>query len=176
MAYLDQPININELPEETGGGDYTPIPAGEYNATIKSADVKATSKGDGQYIKLRLDITGPTHSGRVIFANVNIRNASQQAEQIGRAQLRSIMGAIGLADLTDTDQLIGGQLVVKVAVKDARVDPATGKTYEASNEVKAYKAMEGGFVTHAVGEKAPSPFGGASTSAQAKTVPPWAKK
>ena len=92
MAYLDQPINVNELPEDTGG-DYTPLPPGDYQTVIKDAELKATNDGTGQYIKLRLDVTGPTHAGRVVFANVNIRNKSSAAEQIGRAQLGALMKA-----------------------------------------------------------------------------------
>lgn len=170
MAYLDQAINLTDLPEDTGG-DFTPIPAGDYAVTVKDAELNATKDGTGQYIKLRLDVTGPDHSGRVIFANLNIRNKSSAAEQIGRAQLGSLMKAAGLATLTDTDQLIGSSLVVKVAIREARTDPATGKTYEASNEVKAYKAAEGGMTAPA------KPFAAApAAAAPAKASPPWAKK
>lgn len=170
MAFLDQPININDLPEDTGG-DFSPVPAGEYHVSIKDAELKPTNDGTGQYIKLRLDITGPTHVGRVIFSNINIRNKSQQAESIGRAQLGSIMKAIGLATLQDTDQLIGGQLSVKVAIREARTDTATGKTYEASNEVKAYKPLEGA-APMAMSGSMPKP----AAAAPAKAAPPWAKK
>lgn len=170
MAYLDQPINLNELPEDNGG-DFSPVPPGEYAVTVKDAELKLTNDGTGQYIKLRLDITGPAHAGRVVFANINIRNKSQQAESIGRAQLGALMKAAGLATLQDTDQLIGAQLTVKLAIREARTDAATGKTYEASNEVKAYKALEGAM-------PAASPMGmpKPAAAAPAKAAPPWAKK
>ena len=171
MAFLDQAINYNDLPEDTGG-DFSPIPAGDYTCTVKDAEVKATNDGTGQYIKLRLDVSGPTHTGRVIFANINIRNKSEAAESIGRGQLRSIMGALGLASLSDTDQLIGGHLAIKVAIREARTDDKTGKTYEASNEVKAFKAVGG-----AMPSAAPAmPKAAAAPAAPAKAAPPWAKK
>lgn len=169
MAYLSQEINIADLPEDTGG-DFTPIPAGEYTVNVKDAAIKATNDGTGEYIKLRLDVTGPSHSGRVIFSNINIRNKSQAAESIGRGQLRSIMVAAGLQNLSDTDQLIGLRMAVKVGIREARTDPATGKTYEASNEVKAYKAAEGGMAAPA------KPAFAAAPAAPAKAAPPWAKK
>ncbi len=50
------------------------------------------------------------------------------------------MRALGLAKLADTDQLIGGNLSIKLDVREARTDEATGKTYEASNDVKGFKA------------------------------------
>lgn len=169
MAYLDTPINANDLPDDTGG-DYTPLPEGEYSVTIKDAEVKATNDGTGQYIKLRLDVQGPTHAGRVVFSNINIRNKSEQAEQIGRGQLKAVMSALGIATLTDTDQLIGGQLIVKLSVRAARTDEKTGKTYEASNDVKAYKPAGGAPMA------APGAMPKPSASAPAKSAPPWAKK
>lgn len=171
MAYLDQPINASDLPEDTGS-DFSPVPPGEYSVNIKDAELKATNDGTGQYIKLRLDIIGPTHAGRVIFSNINIRNKSQQAESIGRAQLGAIMKALGMATLQDTDQLIGGQLSVKVAIREARTDQATGKTYEASNEVKGYKALDGAMKSAPTG----MPKASAPAAAPAKAAPPWAKK
>ena len=171
MAYLDQAINIGELPEDTGG-DFAPLPAGEYACSVTSAELKSTNDGTGQYIKLRLDITGPTHNGRVVFSNLNIRNKSSAAEQIGRAQLGSVCVAGGLTgSLTDTDQLIGIQMSIKLAIKEARTDQATGKTYDASNEVKAYKPLTGSAPMSAPAK----PFA-AAPAAPAKAAPPWAKK
>ena len=172
MAYLDQPINVNDLPEDTGG-DFSLIPAGDYTASIKSADLTPTKDGSGQYIKLRLDVTGPTHAGRVIFANVNIRSQSSAAEQIGRAQLGAIMKAAGMATLQDTDQLVGVQLGIKVAIREARTTPE-GKTYEASNEVKGYKALGG--TAPVVNGTMPKPSATAAAPAAGKAAPPWAAK
>ena len=172
MAFLDQPINAADLPEDTGG-DYSPLPPGDYQTVIKDAELKPTNDGTGQYIKLRLDVTGPTHAGRVVFSNINIRNKSSAAEQIGRAQLGALMKAIGLATLQDTDQLIGGNVTVKLAIREARTDPATGKTYEASNEVKAYKGTDGAMPSAA---PAGMPKASAAPAAPAKAAPPWMKK
>ena len=121
MAFLGQTFDANELPQGNGG-NFEPLPEGSYNATVTQAELKPTNDGTGQYIKLRLDITGPSHQGRVIFSNLNIKNASAKAEEIGRQQLGDIMRAIGLAKVTDTDQLIGGNLNIKLAIRAARTD------------------------------------------------------
>jgi len=149
--------NINDMPD--GGGDFEPIPAGNYTVTITEAEVKDTKAGTGQYIKLRLDVMGPTHQGRVLFSNINHRNPNPKAEEIGKAQLGSIMRAINIIDLTDTDQLVGGNMEVKVTVKD---DPTYGK----GNEVKAYKAISGSAAPMATN---------AAPSADNASKPPWAK-
>lgn len=165
MAFLDTSINAADLPVGQSG-NFEPLPAGDYSVTIESADVNPTKDNSGQYIKMKMKVTGPTHAGRTIFANLNIRNKSPKAEEIGRQQLGDIMRAIGLATLSDTDQLVGGHLVVKLAIK-----PADGQ-YEAGNEVKAYKAGNG---SAAPAPSFPAPSGAVSQPASA-SAPPWAKK
>ena len=162
MAFLPEEFNVDELPQ--GNGNFEPLPAGWYSATISQSELKDTKAGNGQYIKLRYDITGPTHQGRVVFGNLNIKNASTKAEEIGRQQLGEIMRAIGLAKVTDTDQLIGGNLGIKLVVK-------TGEY--AGNEIKGYKSLGVGSPAAVAPFK---PVGPAAGAAPAKSAPPWAKK
>ena len=164
MAFLDEEFSVDTLP--VGTNNFEPLPGGWYNATITAAEIKPTKAGDGKYIAVKYTVTGPTHQGRVIFGNLNIKNASTKAEEIGRQQLGEIMRSIGLATVRDTDQLIGGNLGIKLTVR-------TGEY--AGNEIKAFKALGGA---------APSvmtsvPFGNsapAAASAAAKAAPPWATK
>lgn len=164
MALLSQSFDAAELPQSTSS--FEPIPEGSYNATISQSELRNTNDGTGQYIKLRLDITGPSHQGRVVFANLNIKNASLKAEEIGKQQLGEIMRAIGLARVRDTDELIGAALKIRVAIRPARTDERTGKTYDAANEVKGYSAI-GGTAAPAAKAAAPAVSKGAT--------PPWMK-
>jgi len=160
MAFLDEEFSVDSLP--VGTNNFEPLPEGWYNAAITGAEIKATKAGDGRYIALKYNITGPTHQGRVIFGNLNIKNASTKAEEIGRQQLGEIMRAIGLAKVSDTDQLIGGNLGIKLTVR-------TGEY--AGNEIKAFRALSG------VQPAAVAPFkASAPSAAPAKAAPPWAKK
>lgn len=163
MAFLSESFDVNELPVGNTGS-FEPLPAGWYTVTISQAELKATKAGTGQYIKLRYDVTGPTHQGRVVFGNLNIKNPNPKAEEIGRQQLGDIMRAIGLAKVTDTDQLIGGQIAIKLDVKeDAQYGP--------SNEVKGFKSVSG---SQAPAAAIPQSQGNPAPSS--KTAPPWAKK
>ena len=164
MALLNEEFSVDTLPQSTGGGDFSPIPAGWYLGKIVKADLTDNKAGTGQYIKMRIDVLGPTHQGRVLWANINIRNQSQKAEEIGRQQLGDIMRSIGLAKVTDTDQLIGGELSVKVEVKN-------DETYGAGNEIKAYKSASGE-------SPAPTPVkpSGGGSPGGVKATPPWMKK
>lgn len=159
MASFGQSFIADELP--TSQGDFSPLPDGWYTTIINSAEIRQTKDGTGQYIAVRYDVTGPTHQGRVVFGNINIKNKSTAAEEIGRQNLGSIMRAIGLARVDDTDQLIGGNLQIKLITR-------TQEGYEPSNDIRGYKAIEGSMPTTQ-----------ASTPAQpaaAGAAPPWSKK
>lgn len=161
MAFLGQTFDANDLPQ---GSTYEPLPAGWYTATIADAELKPTKNGSGQYIKVRYDITGPTHQGRVVFGNLNINNSSAKAEEIGRQQLGELMRAIGLAKVTDTDQLIGGVLSIKLDVREET------NQYPAQNEIKGFKAITGAAPAFAAPASSPA------ASAPGKATPPWGKK
>ena len=164
MAFLSQSFDVSELPQSTGGG-FDPLPAGWYSVKVTGAELKNTKAGTGQYIAVRYDVLGPTHQGRVVFGNLNIKNPNPKAEEIGRQQLGDLMRAIGLAKVTDTDQLIGGTLQIKL---DIRRD----ETYGDSNDVKGYKAGAGAASAPPAFAKAAAPAPQESSAA----APPWAKK
>lgn len=158
MAFLGEIFDVNAMPE---GKSYDLVPDGWYNAVISKADLGQTKAGNGQKIDVRFDITGPTHQGRAIFTAINVRNPSQKAEEIGRQQLGEIMRAIGLSQVQDTDQLVGGQLQIKVKIKNpSDEDKARGYT-ESRNEVGGYKAIAG----------SAAPMGATPNPAPAKA--PW---
>jgi hypothetical protein len=98
----------------------------------------------------------------VVFSIVNIKNKSPEAENIGRQQLGSIMRAVGLTRVDDTDQLIGGRLMIKVTIRKQ-------EGYDPTNDVRGYKAIEG-----AVMPSAAAPAGAKEVGA--KAAPPWSKK
>lgn len=162
MAFLEQTFDINELPQ--GTSSFEPLPPGWYSGAITGAELKNTKNGTGQYINLKYQVTGPTHQGRVVFGNINIKNANPKSEEIGRQQLGEIMRAIGLSRVTDTDQLIGGNLQIKLDIRHS-------DGYEPSNEFKGFKSMSGSTppVASSVPSSAPAP-------APSKAAPPWAKK
>jgi hypothetical protein len=150
-------INLADIPEPTN--DYSPIPAGDYVATIKDAELKITKSGTGQYIKLKLEVVAPSSTGRVLFSNLNIRNDNETAQNIGMAQLGSIMRAAGIASVSNPEQLVGTTIGIKVTIKEAQ------NGYEAQNEVKAYKAVGN---APAVAQTA--------ANVATKGTPPWAAK
>jgi len=157
MASLDFSFSATDLPVSTS--NFEPIPAGWYTASITGAEIKNTKAGTGQYIAVKYTITGPSFQGRIVFGNLNIKNPNVKAEEIGRQQLGEIMRAINLAKVTDTDQLIGGNLGIKLDVKRS-------EEYGDSNEVKGFKTI--GVGSSVMPTSAPI--------ASTKAAPPWGSK
>lgn len=153
MAFLGQTYDTDNLPQ---GNSFEPVPDGWYNATITKAEVRDTKAGDGSYIAVSYTITGPSHEGRIIFGNLNLRNKNPKAEEIGRQQLGDVMRAIGLAKVDDSDQLIGGQLGIKLKTRKS-------EQYGDQNEVSGWRAV--------AGSTPPS-----ASAAPTGKAPPWAKK
>lgn len=158
MSFLDQAFEADTLPQSNG---YEPLPAGWYEANITGAELKDTKAGNGQYIAVKYTITGPSFQGRVVYGNINIKNPNPKAQEIGRSQLGDLMRSIGLAKVTDTDQLIGGSTCIKLAISKR-------EGYDDSNEVKGFKSLSGSMPTVDKAEKA--------APASDKAAPPWAKK
>jgi hypothetical protein len=156
MASLGTVINREDLPEDSSG-DYSPLPEGWYTTQITGAELKDTKSGTGKYIKVEHTVVGEQFSGRKVWGMINIQNPNEKAEEIGRQQLNKMMTAVGLAKLEDTDELVGLDVSIKLKIKEA----ANG--YDASNEVKGYKAMG----------SAPA---GASAPKAESSAPPWAGK
>jgi hypothetical protein len=118
MAQLGQVFSASEAP---ASNDYSPLPAGWYNVRITEAELKDTKAGTGNYVKVRYDV-------------ITVRNPNAKAEEIGRSQLAKLIRSIGLEEVSDTDQLIGGEMLVKVTIRQS-------EEYGDSNEVKDWKAQ-----------------------------------
>ena len=135
---------------------YTPIPAGVYTTAIVDSDVKPTKSGGTQAIFTLQVVDGP-FAGRKVFARLNVRNPSPEAERIGQSQLSALQHAAGVLQMQDTSQLHGTVVRARITVRK----DDTGQ-YGDSNEVKSFEVA-------GVPAAAPAaPAGGAT--------PPWAKK
>lgn len=158
MSDLGISFNRNELPEQDS---FEPIPAAWYPARIVEAEPKDSKSGNGQYINVQWEIMGAKFSGRKVFGRITTRNVNEVAEEIGRKQIRELMEATGLAVLNKTEQLIGKTCEIKVSVS-----PATAQ-YEASNDIKRYRAAGGALPT---ASSAPS---AAAATPAATAKKPW---
>lgn len=155
MAQLGFTIAPEDAREPSFEGVSTPVPAGWYDAVIKKADILVTKAG-GHRINIRYDITGPTHNGRVIFSSININHPNPQVGEIGKQQLALIAAAIGKR-VSDTDDLINGELRIKVRVTKS-------EQYGDSNDVATWGRSSSSL-----------PFASEPSAPKSGSTPPWMK-
>jgi hypothetical protein len=149
---------------------FEPVPAGWYPVVIDKSEVKPVKPpGSGKYIKIECVIIDGEYKNRRIFAQLNIENKSAQAQEIGQQQFSALCHATGVIRLNDTQELHGKPFQIKVSVK-------ADEGYEPKNDVKGFKAVEGGAPAAATGAPAPAwagkPAGAAPAAPAAKTPPP----
>ena len=114
--------------------DNSPLPAGDYTATIHASEVQTTKRGDGQMIYVRLDVTGPTRAGAVVFDRMLVQHPNPTAQEIGIARFSGLCQALGYqagAGPSDTQELVGKTVGIKTKVRKS-------EQYGDSAEVVAY--------------------------------------
>lgn len=144
-------------------GEYTPIPAGEYKVQIITSEMVATKAGDGQMLKLELEIMDGAQAGRKIFDRLNLDNPNATAVEIAQRQLSAICHAVGVLSVQDSEELHFKPMIAVIVVT-----PPKGE-YGAGNNIKTYKQ---------IGEAAPAVKSGftASKPAASGGGAPWKKQ
>lgn len=118
-----------------GMDSYDPLPAGWYAAEVEKAEVKPTNAGTGYYLKLQLYILDDPYNGRMVFANINLRNPNQKAEQIGQKELTSFGRAVGLPFINDSSECLQRRLRIKLKITHSEV-------YGDQNAVIGYEPLD----------------------------------
>lgn len=155
-------FDVSDVTPDTGatGGSYDPIPEGEYVLKALDAEEKATSKGDGSYIKVKFEVVKGEHAGRLLWQNFNINNPSEKAQRIGRQQLVAWATACGKPEADDTDKLLEKPFRAAVSI-----EKGTGG-YADSNRIKAFLFEQ---------EDAPAPKAAAKPATKTAPAAPAAK-
>ena len=120
--------------------NFTPVPEGDYVASIVSSELKDTKKsvnGSHKILNLTHEILQGEFKGRKFFNGLNIINPSAEAVKIANEALATICRAVGIVVAQNSEQLHGKPMIVSVKVK------AADANWPAKNEVSFYKKMEG---------------------------------
>ena len=115
------------------------IPAGWYQAYIKESEMKPTANGQGHYLALTLEVFNSQYAKAILFDRLNLNNPNPVATEIAYRQLSAICHATGKIQIQDSSQLHNIPLEVKVSLRPAGAG-GDGKFYDASNEIKGYRA------------------------------------
>lgn len=144
--------------EETGG-EYPPLPPGDYTVAIKSSGIKTTQAGS-EYLNLCWEVLEGQYTNRLVWESLHLWHGIANPEtaiefatkkkgsrekaiesieltrKIANNSLKRITNAVGLAMTPRSSEELHG----KPAVITLKVRPANGD-YPARNEVSGYKSM-----------------------------------
>ena len=90
-------VNTKEIKEEKSGS-FEALPQGNYNVQVDSVELKDTSAKTGKYIAVKLRVIEGEHKNRLIFDNWNIKNPSEQCQEIGLGRMKRVYQLAGLGD------------------------------------------------------------------------------
>ena len=172
MGFWDNAAENVEQAEKNNGG-FEIVPAGLYTAVIADAEGKENKARTGSYVNLKIEITGPTHSGRVLFEKLNLFNPSDKAVEIAVGTLGKICRSVHADEFYDgmkkecisidkaktylsADRIwnaVGNRPVsIKVDVKEGQGE------YGPENVIKAWKQMGDAPAAAPAGKPAKKPF------------------
>lgn len=159
MAQLGATFDATQVEPQ---GDRSVLPAGEYIACIVKSEVRDAKTAGNRYINLEFEVFDGQAKGRRFWTMLNLWNSNAQAVEISTRELSSICHAAGKLRVSDTEELHGIPMLVKLAVKT--------DSYGEKNEVKGYKPMNGGAPTASASAPAAAPKAAAGGVARG----PWA--
>lgn len=114
MGNLGQTFSRDKMPEATS---FSPLPVGDYVCAIKSTAVKPTRAGDGQYIKLEMEVAQGDYTGRKVFTQITFQHPNEMTVEIGLKNLNKLCECAGLQNISDSDQLVGSICAVNLTIR-----------------------------------------------------------
>ncbi len=113
---------------------------------IVSSSNVATKKGDGEFLKLDIEVLDGDFKGRHAFDQLNLDNPNATAVEIAQRTLSAICHAVGKLKIKDSVELHNLPLEFKITVElDDRDIPEADKRAP-QNKIKGYRAIEGAAV------------------------------
>ena len=96
----------------------TLIPDGVFRAVIVAADVRIEGDAaDEETIAVQLLISVGQNDQRKAFEGFRINSSSEIVREIAEKGLVQLLDAVGLEELTDTDELVGKEVAVRVTTQ-----------------------------------------------------------
>ena len=134
---------------------WEPIPDGDYVMHVSKTEVNETKARNGYRLDVEFTIIDGQHSERKLGASMNVVNPNEQAQGIGRGELKRLSEACGAdfnAVLEDTDLLLFQPFVGHVVYtqdmrknslgqKEPKINPETGMPYAPRNRVTRFSSV-----------------------------------
>lgn len=131
--YFGSDFDPASVPEDERSFDL--LPAGDYVMQVVESEVAELKSGNGDMLKLTVEIIDGPFANRKIWDNLNIRHTNAQAQAIAQRALADLCIAVGVVGLRNSEDLH-----FKPFIGTVKVDPAKGD-YSAQNRMKRYKPL-----------------------------------
>ena len=140
MALLPggKPFVASEAPEP----GYKLVSPGNYAVIITDSEIVQTKAKDGSYLKLTFrvieDENGDTEfANKKVWHNLNLENKNEVAVEIAQGQLRQICEAVGVAGITDSQELHGIPMLAKIDIRKGN------DGFQDQNTISKWYSVEG---------------------------------
>ncbi len=164
-AFLGYDPHKTEAIEELGE-KWEIIPEGVYKVAGTELKKQTTKNGKGWYWYLKVTIIGGDYDGKTLEHRFNIVNPNEDAERIGKGQMRRFLEAVGVLEPKNEDCLLNISFMVKVICKKNNYTNSKGKQIEGmSNEITRFDPLDKGDTAQAKPQAA-------TTGATEKAVEP----
>jgi Protein of unknown function (DUF669) len=111
---LPEPFDPNQQP----GSTWELIPVGEYPASIVEIGVMQPQSGNGYYIAITWRLDEGEFDGRQVWQRITFVHSSEQAQAIGRKQLKDLTVACGIDEhVQNVDIFLFKRCKIKVGVE-----------------------------------------------------------
>jgi hypothetical protein len=153
-------------PENQEGNSWDLLPVGEYAATIVEIAVTQPKSGDGYHVAIVWKIDEGACEGRQIWQRITYIHSSEQAQTIGRKQLKDLCNACGLGGehVEDVEVFLFKRAKIKVGIERDK-----DGVYQDKNKVQRIKPLDETPASPAA--KPPQP----EAKAGLKSSAPWHK-
>lgn len=106
--------------------DFGVLPAGEYTVIITAWEDKVTKDGTGAYANLTMQVVNGEYKSRNIWHSLQLKNKSEKAVTIAKAQYASIREATATPTPKTEHDLYNKPFIVRLGVKRRQMKDATG--------------------------------------------------
>ena len=170
MANLGGTFDANNV---TPSAPMELLPPGKYVVQIVQSEMKETTNGSGQYLKLEMEVMDGPSKGRKLWDNLNLVNPNPQTVDIAQRALSAICHAVGRLQVSDSEELHYKPMTATLAVEpDSRDKHLPPHEQRKQNRVKGYTAASGA-APAPVGFSRPAAASPAPAAAANTAAPPW---
>lgn len=110
-----------------------PLEPGWYYGKVIETSYGPNQKGTGELAKVTIEVTRGPRAGKYMWDNFNLVHDNPVAVQIAHKQFAQLSKALGLKQVSDTDELVNGRELQFLVGMNKAGD---------REEVKKYKAVE----------------------------------